>query len=258
MLRDKVTAIETQMVAKLEEIRRTFSQGGDKGTAVENAFRQFLREYLPRRLDVGAGEIVDSKNHRSTQTDIVIVDEDHPHTFTADQPGLFFIEGVSAAGEAKTIVTSEELERTIENSFRFKQLEMMPGLNTLTSSNPSDLGRFYKCPPYFLVSFESQLDMASVLDRIETFLKKKGLGVDAVNTVLDAVFILDKGWAMNFGDGQGSLQFVLSGKDELAKGWVQQNSNQVLFELISWLSVVMPKQIRFQPILNYYSYPHGV
>jgi hypothetical protein len=105
MLQEKIASVEAQMRAKLAEVRASLSHAGSKGSQVEEIWRAFLREYLPRRLDVGYGEIIDSHDNRSSQTDIVIVNEDHPFTFTRDQPGLFFIEGVSAVGEVKTRLT---------------------------------------------------------------------------------------------------------------------------------------------------------
>jgi hypothetical protein len=78
MIKDKIAAVESQMKAKLDEIRATFAQSGDKGSSVEDSFREFLRQYLPRRLEIGQGEIIDSRGERSKQTDIVIVNEDHP------------------------------------------------------------------------------------------------------------------------------------------------------------------------------------
>jgi len=254
LLKDKIAAVEAQMKAKLDEFRRTFAQAGDKGTGVEDVFRSFLRQYLPRRLEVGVGEVIDTKGKRSRQTDIVIVNEDHPITFVQNLPGLFFIEGVCAAGEAKTILTSKELGRTIDNSFDFKKLEINPGENTTASSNPSDLNRFYKCPPYFLIAFSSQLRFPSILMRIANSLKQKGFAVNEINTVVDGIFIIDQGWAINFGDGLGCFQSVT---DEGApvKGWAWKNSNAVLFDLLAWLSAVMPRMIRYEPILPFYMLP---
>src|SRR3954454_14882631 len=114
-LRADVTKAQQQMVDKLDQARIRFKQSGDVGTAgAEVPFRDFLREYLPGIYEVGHGEIVDSDGHRSAQTDVVIVEPDHPFTFTEDQPGLFFIDGVAAAGEVKSVLTSGELDRTLE------------------------------------------------------------------------------------------------------------------------------------------------
>jgi len=254
MLEDMFAEIQKGMRNKLEELRSTFKQSGDKGSSVEKVVRDFLRNYLPRRLEIGTGEIIDSKGHRSGQTDIVIVNEDHPFTFTNNSPSLFFIEGVSAAGEAKTLLTSEELDRALNASFSFKQLEVNPGIATICS-NPSDRDRFYKCPPYFLFAFESQLELSTVLTKIEDFLKTKGAGKNDTNKVVDAIFIMNQGWLMNFGDGQGFLQYITA-EGKPAEGWDMKKCDTVLFHLMGWLSVVMPRAIRYTPILPSYIFPN--
>lgn len=251
MLKNKIAAIEAQMKAKLEEARATFTHPGDKGISVEDSFRMFLRQYLPRRLEVGNGEIIDRKGRRSKQTDVVIVSEDHPFTFTPDLPGLFFIDGVCAAAEVKTNLTSTELERALENSCQFKQLEIKPGEGTMSHSNPSDLDRFYKCPPWFLVAFESQLTLPNIQNKIVDFVEHNTV---ETNRLMDAVFILGCGWVINFGDGKGSFQFRTT-KGESVEGWVRKNSDSVLFNLLGWLSIVMPRMIRFEPILSRYILP---
>lgn len=251
MLRKKIAAVEAQMKAKLEEARATFDHPGDKGTSVEDSFRVFLRQYLPGRLEVGHGEIIDTNEIRSKQTDVVIVNEDHPFTFTPDLPGLFFIEGVCAAGEVKAILTSGALESALKNSCQFKQLRMRPAKGNMIHTNPSDRDRFYKCPPWFLVALESQLDLAGVQKKIRQF--GEGNTVE-VNRLADAVFILDRGWVINFGDGQGSFQFrTPEGKS--VQGWAWKDSDSVLFDLLRWLSVVMPRVIRYAAILTHYTMP---
>src|SRR4051812_27988330 len=120
MLEDLVAATKLQMTAKLAEGRPKFQHSTLKGGAVENADRDFLRSFVPRRLAIGTGEVIDHNGNRSAQTDVVVANEDHPFTFTGDDPGLFFIEGVSAAGEVKSVLTTQHMASTIEASRRFK------------------------------------------------------------------------------------------------------------------------------------------
>lgn len=248
MLKTKIASVENQMKEKLKEIRTTFTHPGDKGTGVEDSFRKFFRNYLPRRMEVGCGEIIDLKGGRSNQTDVIIVNEDHPFTFTQDLPGLFFIEGVCAAGEVKINLTSEELLKSIENSCQFKKLEMYLGKGSTALINRSDQDRFYKCLPWFLVAFESQLTLSSIRSKIIEFEKNNKI---KPNRLVDALFILDRGWIINFGDGNGSFQFrTPDGKS--VKGWVYKDSKSVLFDLLGWLSIVMPKMFRYEPILAKY------
>jgi hypothetical protein len=247
MLKDKIAASEAQMRARLDEIRATFAQSGDKGSSAEDSFREFLRKYLPRRLAVGHGEVVDLEGRRSRQTDVVIVTEDHPFTFTPDQAGLFFIEGVCGAGEVKTTLTGAELDKALRNSRRFKGLESQP-LTGLTYSSPSDQERFCRCPPWFLLAFDSQLSLGRILEKTVQFTVDRGLQATGL---LDAVFILGRGWVMNFGDGQGSLQFRTP-DGESVRGWVEKESDSVLFDLLGWLSIAMPRMVRLDPVLAPY------
>lgn len=239
------------MRGNLDEARATFKQSGDKGASIEGAFRGVLRKYLPRRLEVGHGEIVDSDSRRSKQTDVVIVNEDHPLTFTGSEPGLFFIEGVCAAGEVKTLLTSTNLEKALHNCKQFKQLEISPGPGTMIHTNTSDQERFYKSPPWFLIAFDSQLTSSTIKTKIAAFREQHKL---PYNKSIDAVFILDIGTVINFGDGKGSLQFRTPEGISL-EGFIVQQSNSILFDLFSWLSCVMPRMVRFEPILLRYLIP---
>ncbi len=251
VLQKKLRAAQEQMNAKLEEARATFRHPGDKGSSAEEAFRTFLRQYLPRRLEIGHGEIIDSLGGRSRQTDIVVATEDHPFTFSTDSPGLFFIEGVSAAGEVKSVLTSHELDTACESSRQFKQLKLSPGKGTTIHANPSDRDRFYSCPPCFLVAYDSQLTLPTIKTGVEQFVKDKKIPPTGL---VDALFVVDEGWLINFGDGQGSFQFRTPEQTPVA-GWAYQKSDLVLFDLLSWLSVVMPRMIRYEPILPLYMLP---
>jgi hypothetical protein len=171
-----------------------------------------------------------------------------PFTFTAKLPGLFFIEGVCAVGEAKTVLTSQQLDLVLQNSYQFKRLRIEAGEGTMINANTSDIKRFYECPPWFLVSFESQLTLPNIKTEIDRFVNRTRVRVDGL---VDAMFILDCGWLINFGDGEGSFQ-VRTPEGTSIRGWVWKESNSVLFDLLGWLSIVMPRMIRFEPILAQY------
>jgi len=139
MIKDKIAKVENQMIEALAEVRETFKHSGNKGTTNENDFGDFVKQYLTRRLEIGNGEVIDSFGNRSGQADIVIVNEDHPFTFTPNRPGLFFIEGVLSIGEIKTVLTTQELKNSLNNSLLYKRLKMRHGDGSLVNANPSDL-----------------------------------------------------------------------------------------------------------------------
>lgn len=252
MLRNILYSVEQQMAAHLSEIRAKFTHPGDKGTSIEDVFRTFLRQYLPRRLAIGHGEIIDRNSSRSGQTDVVVVNDDHPFTFTPEKPGIFFVEGVSAAGEVKTILNSAHLGSTVAASRRFKSLRIAHAKGTTIHTNISDRERFYTCPPYFLFAFESELSFPTIIDTLNAAAPDIAA---KPYPVVDAVFVMNKGWAVNFGDGQGAFQFVTPDGEPLS-GWVWQPSESVLFECLAWLSAVMPRMVRYEPVIIGYMIPY--
>jgi hypothetical protein len=247
MLKDLIAATEAHMQARLAETRAKFRHRGLKGGAVEDSVREFLRSYVPRRLAVGTGEVIDRNDGRSAQTDIVIANEHHPFTFSDDVPGLFFIEGVAAAGEVKAVLTSTHLESTLESSRRFKTLVAELGGSTI-SANEADYERFYRTPPYFLLALESQL----TLDTVCKELAAKGHYGDAVAPrQVDAVFILGQGGVIDCGCGDGSFSLADANGSKV-KGWAMTSRGNALFGLLAWLTMAMPREVRYEPILAKY------
>lgn len=247
MLKDRISAAEKQMKARLAETRASFKHKGIKGDHAEEGLREFLRQYLPRRYSVGHGEVVDLDSNRSSQTDVVVANDEHPFMYPDDIQGLFFVEGVCAGGEVKSILTKAELDKTLENSRTWKKLKARPGKGTLINTNPEDRDRFYANPPYFLFAYESQLSMEAV----EAQLKASGSYIEQPERrQLDAVFVLDKGVVIDMGGGKGSLQFRVNG--EAQPGWQRSDTENVLFEVVRWLTIVMPRMVRFEPVLASY------
>jgi hypothetical protein len=248
VLREKIAAAEDQMKAALREIRTTFDHAGDKGASVEAVFREFLRRYLPRRFEVGHGEVIDTHGHRSRQTDVVIVNDEHPFTFTPELPGLFFVEGANAAGEVKSILTTEHLRQALTSAHQFKQLRIKPGAGTHAWASPADFKRFYNCPPFFLIAFESQLSISTVGEHIVQFQDEHSV---AQNDMIDAIFILNTGAIYNLGESPGSFG-MMSPDGTWLTGWQWTESDSVMFDFLGWLSSVMPRMLRASPILVEY------
>jgi hypothetical protein len=238
-------AEEQKLRASLAEIRTSFSHPGDKGSHAEETFRSLLRRYLPLTLRVAQGEIIDRFGGRSKQTDVVVVDDDHPFTFEESKPGLFFIEGVIGAGEVKSVLTAQELAKAVDNSRAFKALQAWFNKGDTVAATPSDRARYLGRPPYFLFAFESSLSLESIRERLAA----ESGGSIATNLV-DGVFVLDKGSMINYGDGQGGFKMMGPGGKPVV-GWAGSNRD-VLVTMLAWFSVVMLRVKRIQPILPAY------
>ena len=261
-LKDLIKKIESRMRQDLDIIREKYKKPSDKGYWVEYILREFLREYLPRAYGVGHGEIFDSDENSSNQTDIIISNEYHPLMARPDMPGVYFVEGVCAAGEAKTVLTDSKtsgLPKVIEDSCKFKELDMKfkELRGTFIHTNESDAERFYRCPPWFLIAFESRNTLATILRKVIAYQNDHNV---CDNRMVDAIFILGRGWIINFGDGKGSFKWYKDPeRKESQPGWVYNKTDSVLLVLLSWLLSVMPKTIQFEPwIVRYLLNPNQI
>lgn len=169
MLRDRIQLLERQMRLKLDEIRATHTHAGNKGANVEVIVRDFLREFLPPFNRIGHGEIIDLNDNISSQTDVIVTNEHHPFLNDLTAPSLFFIEGIACAGEVKSVLTLEELERTLTNCRRFKALKVTLQKGMIVRSNQADIKRFVEKRPYFLFAFETKTPVLSICERFNAF-----------------------------------------------------------------------------------------
>lgn len=71
---------------------------------------------------------------------------------------------------------------------------------------------------------------------------------------IDAIFILNRGKIINFGDGQGIFQFADS-KGNTVPGLISidiEQDSKVLFGFLSWLNSAMPRiEIPFPILMSY-------
>ena len=66
-------------------------------------------------------------------------------------------------------------------------------------------------------------------------------------TTVDAIFVLDRGYLLNCGDGKGSFQIRVGGNS--IPGWGIHPRKTVLYDLLTWLSIVMPRMVGGAPIM---------
>lgn len=95
-------SMQKQMSAQLSTNREFILHPGSKGDALEKAWIEWLREYLPNRYSVDTAIVIDHLGNTSDQIDIVIYDNYFtPFIFT--QNGFHYVpaEGVYAVFEVK-------------------------------------------------------------------------------------------------------------------------------------------------------------
>jgi hypothetical protein len=256
----RFAAVEQQLLAALARARADLTHAGSKGAVVEDAVRVFLSDHLPRRLAVGQGQVVDLYGRETGQLDIIITNEDQPFTYPTSQPGLYLVEGVSATGEVKSHLTTFELDKAIRGGAMVKALRYTYLEGDVIQATPSDQKRFYVSPPHFLLAFESSVATDTLLQRLIGAVEVAPSRVTQPGTgqalaPLDAVFVKDRGVALNLGDGAGAF-VVHDDHGQRAAGWVWLDGGQagmgVLLLLLSWLHVNMPRFRRWVPVMAPY------
>ena len=137
---------------------------------------------------------------------------------------------------------------TLEKSAIFKRLTAKHALHGSHHAYTlyEEPGSYSVHRPYFLFAFESRISLRRVYEIILEYQTQQNL--DA-NEILDAVFILDKGWVINF----VPLPRMNTDTWKWEWPWKYQQSDVVLTDMLSWLSLVMPRDMREGPLINWYT-----
>lgn len=233
--------LEKQLSLHLDSVREKFAHAGIKGASTEAILRQTLRDYLPRRFEVGTGEVIDSEARRSRQLDVVVLNENHPFTHSRDEPSVFFLDGLVAVGEVKSVLTSAHLDSTLDSATAFRELKPKFEKGITYKGGEPWKDPFLVSPPYFLFAYESQLSIKAILERVQ--LRKE--------RTIDAVFVLGDTALVNCFDGKRRFGVQLPDGTK-AEGWSGFGDGGALSSLLFWLSLANPPVERQLPILVHY------
>jgi hypothetical protein len=115
-------SISIQLLAEFQKSSQVKHHGG-KGNIREDAFRDFLKEYLPRKYGIGKGEIISPENRVSGELDVVIFDSDHcPLLIKSSSHSVYPVESVYGAISMKSHLDTEELKDAYQNITSFKKI----------------------------------------------------------------------------------------------------------------------------------------
>ncbi len=106
-------------------------------------------------------------------------------------------------------------------------------------ANKSDGERYYEHPPFFLFAMKSQLKLSKIFELINSEVEKNY----SPGSSIDAIFVLGKGLIIDLGNGKESFRILNPKTGEAYTKWYQQHSDNVLFDFLAWLSIVMPRLV---------------
>lgn len=240
---------EKILSAALDKARASFDNPGNKGDAVEDAVREFLRAHLPSKYRVGQGEVIDRFGARTSQLDVIVLNDEQPFTYGSSDAAMYLCEGVSAAAEVKSVMATKELLDTLAKGERFRKLRTTYDGGAERFTNPSDARRFYVSAPFFALAIESKISAETILQTLLDHPEVESPEPDGGTLpALDALFVLDKGVFLNLGDGQGGFASWDPVFGHYQEGWVFHSHENVLVSLFTWLNAVMPRVRRFSSI----------
>jgi len=117
-----------EIEGKFNRIKHLTDHGPSKGDYHEEILRSIIRNFLTKRFSVKKGFIYKNQEEKSSQIDIMIVDENHPAAYVF-QEGDFAVvmpEAVVAIVEVKTTLDAGQFDEAITNIARAKNLYQFP------------------------------------------------------------------------------------------------------------------------------------
>ena len=121
-LHDFMRQLSDEMAAEYDRIqKRAVEDPGTAGDQGEENWAELLRGWLPRTYEVVTkGRIISQDGRTSPQVDVLVLKSIYPKKLLNKK--LYLAAGVVAAFECKTTLTAADIEKTVENSTKIKDL----------------------------------------------------------------------------------------------------------------------------------------
>lgn len=143
-----------------------------KGDLREDAFRDFLVNYLPKRYGVGRGQVVTPDNRISGQLDIVIYDPLHcPRLIASASHSIYPIESVYGAISMKSQLDSEELKDGYKNIASLKAILPRRGFSHSPTSGMI-IGMARAIPVTGVIAYGSNRSLEAIASQVSELDKR--------------------------------------------------------------------------------------
>jgi hypothetical protein len=191
--------VAQQMRSDLSKARSAVQHPSLKGASFEETFRTFLRQYLPKSLDISSGVLVDANGNDSRQIDVIISDAAKtPIFYKSGDVRVIPIECVYAAIEVKAYLGSNELNSVFQNMRSVRRLEKKAYFKPdgVIKYHDKLYGKEWEIWPvnYFVFAFDS-IELADLASSIDQRHKAEHL---PEWSRIDTVCVLDKGVICNW------------------------------------------------------------
>lgn len=188
-----------KMIIEWEQIKSSVSHAGLKGTSLETEFKEFLRKYLPKSLEISSGIVVDSTGKESKQLDVIIHDAlKTPMMFNENDVKVIPVECVYAIIEVKAnIESTNTVDGIYENMKSVKDLEKTSYVVPIGDIKMTimDYGKEWEIWPihYFVFAIDS-INLPTIVEELN---KKNQEENREVSKRIDCICVLNKGVILN-------------------------------------------------------------
>ena len=116
--------VSKQFSIEFEEVARDIEHGPSSGRERETALRRLLTRYLPGRVGLDTGFVIDRHGNVSGEMDLIAFDAQHCPSFPSGSTPYYPCEGVLAVGQVKSRINSKaKLVDALENVASAKRLD---------------------------------------------------------------------------------------------------------------------------------------
>jgi hypothetical protein len=158
--------ISEQLISEFRKTSQIKHPGG-KGDTREDAFRDFLKAYLPARYAVGKGEVITPENRHSPELDIVIHDPHHcPALIRSLSQSIYPVESVFGVISVKSTLSSNNLREAYRNISSLKSILPATGF-THYASPGSSIGLGPPIPVTGVVAYDCDRSLEAVARQVE-------------------------------------------------------------------------------------------
>jgi hypothetical protein len=141
--------ISQSFTIEFDELANEIDHNLLSGESREKALIALLRKYLPKRVEIDGGFVIDANGGTSKQQDVVIYDRTVGTVFEVNSVKYYPCESVIAVGEVKAnILSTEKLIEALENIRSVKQLDRSNnGTNQVVTGPGISLTQLIKFDP---------------------------------------------------------------------------------------------------------------
>lgn len=230
--------------AEFDKIKTIYGDSDVKGGQNENIIADFIKEnYTSNFISIGV-EIIDSYGNHTDEIDVCICNQYQPFSAKYGQP--LIAEGVDFVIQVKKTITTQEIDRIVKNCARLKKLIRKHNESDKVFGKIEDVEFFVDRIPYIVVAVDSQLTLETIVEKLNAEYNKANF-----QSQPDAVFVLNRGFIINFREGKGRT-WTASG-NKIVGFCVVHSQDKTLFELVRYIHSHIPKiEKQVHPLNNYF------